>query len=84
MATPLATAAYHGDIAVLEALTSREADLILEESIGAMHPRAHGGIPVMKFLIDHSFDVNAFSKQGGYTSTLGCKVERQRKSETLA
>jgi hypothetical protein len=41
-ATPLATAAYHGDIAVLEALLSGGADLILEELVGAMHPQAQG------------------------------------------
>lgn len=42
-ATALATAAYHDDIAVLEALISGGADLIPETLIGAMHLRAHGG-----------------------------------------
>ena len=66
-ATPLATAAYHGDIPVLEALLSGGADLIPEALVGAMHPRARGGIPVMKFLINRGVDVNAFRKKEGDT-----------------
>ena len=66
-ATPLATAAYHGDIDVLEALLSGGADLIPEALVGAMHPRAPGGIPVMKFLINRGVDVNAFRKKEGDT-----------------
>jgi ankyrin repeat protein len=77
LATPLSTAAFYSDIAVLEALISGGADLDPEALVSAMSPRGHGGLPVMKFLINRGIDINAFRREGEtprhYAVTMGSR-----------
>ncbi|RDL30125.1 uncharacterized protein BP5553_10403 [Venustampulla echinocandica] len=63
--TPLATAALHTSITVLELLISYGAELdprALYNAIGCRPSNGGGGVPIIKFLLDHGMDVNAPSQ----------------------
>jgi len=74
--TPFATAALNATPTVLDILISFGAELDSKALYNAISCGSNngGGIPIMKYLIDHGIDVNARSRRG--STPLNCAVRR--------
>lgn len=79
----LSSASTHSSTAVLDLLISYGANIETQALISAMGPRSDGGLPIMRYLIDHGVNINGVDPSKGTPLHYAVRLGRMDKVKLL-